>query len=166
MPLILPFPLVLTNVNDSQKQFLDITSKAAEDAGHLFPSMAACEAALESGYGSSELAVQGHNLFGVKQHIHARFGTLNLPTKEFLNGNWTVVDAAWVSYPTLTDCFRDRLATLQLLAPHYPHYAAALGAPDAQTFVTEVSKSWSTDPQRAAKVIQIFDKYLSLGGSR
>lgn len=157
---------VFSGVDSGQKHWLDVTSKAAEDAGVLFPTMQACEAALESAYGTSELAIRGLNLFGTKQHVHPIFGTLNLPTKEFLDGQWVVVEAHWVSHPTLADCFRDRMATLQLLAPHYPHYAAALASPDAQTFVQNVSLSWSTDPQRAAKVISIFNTYQKQGGSQ
>lgn len=149
-----------------QKQWLDMTAQAAEDAAHIFPSMAACEAALESAWGTSELAIKAFNLFGMKAHVHPILGTLNLPTKEFLDGQWVVVEAHWVSYPTLADCFRDRMATLQLLAPHYPHYTAALASPDAQTFVQNVSLSWSTDPQRAAKVISIFNTYQKQGGSQ
>lgn len=153
-------------MTSSETQFLDLVSKGAEDAGALFPSMQACEAALESGYGTSELAIQGLNLFGCKQHQHPEYGTLNLPTKEFLDEKWVVCEASWVKYPTIADCFLDRMATLRLLAPHYPHYAAALRAPDAQTFVTQVSLTWSTDPQRGSKVIQIFNTYMSLGGSQ
>jgi flagellum-specific peptidoglycan hydrolase FlgJ len=99
-------------------------------------------------------------LFGVKQHKAPVFDTLSLPTKEFINGQWIETTANWVIYPSLSDCFADRMATLQRLAPSYPHYAAALAAPDAQTFVTEVSKTWSTDPNRAAKVIAIFNSYI------
>jgi flagellum-specific peptidoglycan hydrolase FlgJ len=149
-------------MNDTQKQWLDSVSKAAEDAAHIFPSMAACEAALESAYGQSSLARNANNLFGTKQHKQPIFDTLSLPTKEFINGQWVETTADWVKYPQVADCFADRMATLHRLAPSYPHYAAALVASDAQTFVAEVSKTWSTDPNRAAKVISIFNAYLGV----
>jgi flagellum-specific peptidoglycan hydrolase FlgJ len=47
--------------------------------------MAACEAALESTWGASELATKGNNLFGQKQQVHPEFGTLHIPTREFIN---------------------------------------------------------------------------------
>jgi flagellum-specific peptidoglycan hydrolase FlgJ len=150
-------------MDQGQQNFLDVTSKGAEDAGAIFPSMQACEAALESGYGSSELARDAFNLFGTKQHTHPEYGTLNLPTKEFLDDKWVACEAEWVKYPSLADCFADRMATLQRLAPHYPHYAAALAAPDAETFVSQVSLTWSTDPQRAAKVLSIWNQYMTVG---
>jgi len=143
------------------KPWLDSTSAAAEQAGHIFPSMAACEAALESGYGQSQLARNANNLFGTKQHATPIYETLSLPTKEFINGEWIQTTANWVKYPQLSDCFVDRMATLRRLASSYPHYAAALAATDAQTFVTEVSKTWSTDPSRASKVISIFNAYIN-----
>jgi flagellum-specific peptidoglycan hydrolase FlgJ len=127
--------------------------------------MQACEAALESGYGASTLATQGNNLFGEKQHVVPKFDTLSLPTKEFINGQWIETTANWVKFPALADCFASRTSTLQRLSGTYPHYAAALSAPDAQTFVTQVSQTWSTDPLRATKVIAIFNEYEALGGS-
>lgn len=153
-------------MTSGEKQFLDITAKAAEDAGHIFPSMAACEAALESGYGSSELAAKANNLFGMKSPVHPQYGTFSLPTKEWENAEWITVEADWVSYPTLKDCFTDRMACLQRLAKVYPHYAAALVATSAEGFVTEVSQTWSTDPLRAAKVLSIWNQYQALGGSQ
>lgn len=124
--------------------------------------MAACEAALESGWGHSQLAREANNLFGTKQHAHAVFGTMTLPTSEFLDGKWvTVAGANWVKYPDWQSCFVDRLATLQRLSSAYAHYAAALKATDARTFVEEVSKTWSTDPNRALKILGIYEEYIA-----
>ncbi len=142
-----------------QKSFLDTSRLAAMYAGHPFPAMAACEAALESAWGKSELAVQYFNLFGMKQHAHPIEGTVNLPTKEFLGGSWVLVHDNFIKYPDLTSCFADRKATLVRLQNIYPHYRAALLAPDAETYVREVSKTWSTDPQRANKVLGIYLQY-------
>lgn len=150
-------------MNDLQREFLDKASTEAVKANHPFPQMAACEAALESSWGHSELAIDGNNLFGTKQHAHPIYGTMNLPTREWEDGRWIQVNAPWVKYPDLQACFCDRLATLQRLSNAYPHYAAALKATDAKTYVTEVSKTWSTDPNRAAKVISIYEDYLPVG---
>jgi flagellum-specific peptidoglycan hydrolase FlgJ len=142
-----------------QKSFLDTTRLAAMYASHPFPAMAACEAALESAWGKSLLAIQDFNLFGMKAHSHAVEGTVNLPTKEFLGGSWVTVMQSFIHYPDLTTCFADRKATLVRLANMYPHYRAALQAPDAETYIREVSKTWSTDPDRATKVLAIYQEY-------
>lgn len=145
-----------------KREFIARCSVSAKLAGHVFPDMAACEAALESRYGQSVLAIQGNNLFGMKQKQHPVYGTLNLPTREFQAGTgWVVIMAPFVQYPTLDDCFTDRMATLTRLAPIYPHYKAALEASDPETYITEVSKTWSTDPNRAASVLTIYRDYHS-----
>jgi flagellum-specific peptidoglycan hydrolase FlgJ len=146
-------------MNQPQLSFLDRATAEAVKANHPFPRMAACEAALESSWGNSALALDGHNLFGMKQHTHPVYGTMTLPTREFIGGDWIMVNAGWVSYPDWRACFCDRLATLERLSNAYPHYKAALNAPDAQTYILEVSQTWSTDPDRAKKVLSIYQEY-------
>ncbi len=148
-------------MNDQQRDFLRDARDAAISAKHPFPEMAAAEAALESNWGNSELAREANNLFGMKQHAHAVYGTMNLPTREFEKGEWIQTVAHWVQYPDWASCFADRLATLQRLSNAFPHYKAALEAHDAETYVKEVSQTWSTDPGRARKVISIFQEFLS-----
>ena len=149
-------------MNSLQRAFLDKATAEAQKVKHPFAQMAACEAALESAWGNSELARDANNLFGMKQHAHPICGTMNLPTKEFLDGRWLSCTSQWVQYPDWASCFADRLATLQRLSNAYPHYKAALDAQDAETFVTEISKTWSTDPARAAKVISIYQEYTAV----
>lgn len=144
-----------------QHTFLANARDAAEKCGHIFPEMAACEAALESNYGVSSLASAYNNLFGMKQHQHPIYGTHVLPTKEFLNGEWVELNSSWIVYPDWADCFGDRMATLQRLASVYPHYAAALAATSATDYINQVSLTWSTDPERSAKVIAIYDNATS-----
>lgn len=140
----------------TQEMWLVQAFRSARAAGHIFPDYAACETALESAWGQSKLAKLGANLFGTKQHSHPEYQTLNLPTKEFLDGKWTVIRATWVLYPSEMESFKDRMYTLRRLSPAYPHYAAALAAKDGTTFVDQVSISWSTDPLRAKKVLEIY----------
>lgn len=150
-------------MNSTQREFLDRATAEAVKANHLFPKMAAAEAALESNYGLSALASRDNNLFGMKIHqhpAHPEWGMHSLPTKEFEGGEWVTLNSNWMCYPGWDACFRDRVGTLYRLANLLPHYAAALKAPDAKSYVTEVSRSWSTDPERAKKVISIYNEYL------
>ena len=148
-------------MNDIQREFLAQATAEAIKANHPFAQMAACEAALESNWGKSELAREGNNLFGMKQHAHAVYGTMTLPTREFLGGEWKTVGANWVNYPDWRACFADRLATLERLSNAYSHYAAALRAPDAQTYIQEVSRTWSTDPERGNKVLSVYQDFVN-----
>ncbi len=140
---------------DLQLSFLKNVGIAAKASGHIWPAMAACEAAVETAWGTSQSFKQGRNLFGTKQHQHPVFGTVNLPTVEVVGGQPVHTLAAFIEYPTVAACFADRMATLLRLAPDYPNYAAALSADSAEAFVTAVSKSWSTAPDRAANCISI-----------
>jgi flagellum-specific peptidoglycan hydrolase FlgJ len=148
-------------MTDDQKTFLDKASLAAQLARHPFPRMAAAEAALESFWGKSGLASEDNNLFGMKQHAHPIYGTVLLPTKEYERGEWIATQAPWVKYPDWSSAFYDRMVTLTRLSHIYPHYAAALQATDAETFIREVSQTWSTDPNRADKVLAIYREYTS-----
>jgi flagellum-specific peptidoglycan hydrolase FlgJ len=142
-----------------ERQFISQAAVSARMIGHPFSDMAACEAALESAYGQSLLAKQGNNLFGMKQRQHPIYGTLALPTREFQSGGWTIIQAEFVKYPALEDCFADRLATLTRLASVYPNYKAALEAQSPEDYINAVSKTWSTDPNRAAKCLAIYQEY-------
>ena len=84
----------------AQQEFLEQCFLAAVRAEHVFPEMAACEAALESRWGTSELALRAHNVFGTKQRLHPEYGTIHLPTKEFLHQQWVTV---WSTDPRRAD---------------------------------------------------------------
>lgn len=149
----------------SQAHWITETCRAAQDAHHVFPLMAACEAALESDYGQSFLAKDGCNLFGMKQHQHPEFGTITLPTREFLQDKgWQTVEARWVKYPDAKSCFSDRMITLQRLQNRYPNYGAALRADSPETYIWEVSKTWATDPKRGQNVFNCYREYRELTG--
>jgi flagellum-specific peptidoglycan hydrolase FlgJ len=140
-----------------QDSFLRQASAAARAAGHIFPDYAACEAALESTWGRSRLACEANNLFGQKQSAEAQTGiaTIALPTHEFLHGHWVTVTANWTRFADQAACFSARMKLLRRLEHSYPAYARALAATTGEAFIEEVSRAWSTDPQRAAKVLAI-----------
>lgn len=142
-----------------EQDFLVKCVEAARSANHVWPEMAACEAALESAWGKSKLAIEGNNLFGQKQSTDPIYETISISTREYLHGQWVNVPANWVKFPTLQASFESRMSLLAKLTPHYPHYASALISKTPEDYVTQVSLSWSTDPQRAAKVITIFTQH-------
>lgn len=144
-----------------QSEFLLRAHEAAQAAQHIFPEFAACEAALESGWGQSRLAIEANNLFGQKQSHPLLAGTsvLTMPTREYLHGSWVTVLANWAQFSDWGVCFAARMQLLQVLSRNFPHYQAALHSANGEQFVIEVSKSWSTDPARAGKVLSIYDAH-------
>jgi flagellum-specific peptidoglycan hydrolase FlgJ len=150
-------------MNQLQHDFLKKAYAAAFNARHIYPQFAACEAALESAWGQSRLAIEANNLFGQKQSRPPLkgTGTLTMPTREFIRKQWINVDANWVKFASWEESFRERMSLLQRLCEAYPHYGVALEAHSGVEFITEVSKSWSTDPERAAKVLAVHAEHSS-----
>lgn len=110
------------------------------------------EAALESGWGSSQLAVQGHNLFGVKADSAWHGDTLSLRTREFLQGRWVMVAALWRKYPSWFGSINDHA---QFLLTNRRYHAAFL-ATNVADFTTAVAKAgYATDPLYASKVMSV-----------
>jgi len=146
---------------------VDFLTKAlgeAQTSGHLFPEYAACEAALETAWGASKLCVQANNLFGQKQgSLTEGLPTITIPTREFLHGEWVTVNAIWPVFPSWAESFKARMALLTAAAHKYPNYAAALVSSTGEAFVENVSKTWSTDPNRAQSVLQIHNRHFKEG---
>jgi flagellum-specific peptidoglycan hydrolase FlgJ len=142
---------------------------AATQAKHIFPEYAACETALESAWGKSDLAIKGNNLFGRKQSKTPVFETLEMPTHEWQHGEMVPAMAQWVKYPDWSSCFDDRMALLRRLSVavddegqlKFPEYLAALNSQSGEDFINHVSKTWSTDPLRAHKVLEIYAAHKS-----
>lgn len=133
--------------------FLSKALAAAKAAGHIFPEYAACEAALESAWGESDLARDCNNLFGQKHGSSTlTYPIKQYPTQEFINGKYVTVEASWPIFPDWETSFRERMTVLKLL-PFY--YTKALAATTGEEFIGRVSEHWATDPQRAAKVLEI-----------
>jgi len=148
-----------------QIQFLQHEYSKAQTANHIWPEIAACEAAVETAWGTSELYQRGCNVFGEKQHTPPVFLTLTLPTKEFNAGHFVTVTADFIWFPTTTEAYISRMKTLRRLASEYPEYAAALAATTREDYIASVSKRWSTDPQRAATVLAIYRAHADVLGS-
>jgi flagellum-specific peptidoglycan hydrolase FlgJ len=137
--------------------FLPLAVAAAVQAQHIWPHYAACEAALESGWGESELCKLANNLFGQKVGPWTdSLPTLALPTHEWVHGILTPTSANWPKFPNWAMSFAARMQLLRAAAKKYPHYAAALRADTGEDFIRQVSATWSTDPGRADKVLSIF----------
>jgi flagellum-specific peptidoglycan hydrolase FlgJ len=152
-------------------EFLERALRAAIQAGHIFPECAACEAALESGWGESRLAREANNLFGQKSgRFTESLPTISIPTREFLHGQFETVPATWPKFYDWTGSFAARMVLLkgakhsQSVGPcptcgrfrGEPIYDTALAAANGEDFVREVSRHWSTDLRRAEDVLKTY----------
>jgi flagellum-specific peptidoglycan hydrolase FlgJ len=157
-------------MRQQEKDFITDMAKAASEAQHPWPEYAACEIALESAFGQSELFKLANNGFGMKAHSSTmKDHILSLPTKEWVAQppHEVTIMAFWAKYDSISDCFKDRMGTLERLSQVkgksgqllYPHYLTALEATSGEVFIQQVSLTWSTDPYRGKKVLDIYQRF-------
>lgn len=108
------------------------------------------QAALESGWGKSGLAVQALNLFGVKADASWDGPVMTMNTKEFIDGKEVQVSARWRKYARLQDCLDDHSRFFH----QNPRYAACFEATTSEDFARAVAAArYATDPDYAKKLL-------------
>jgi flagellum-specific peptidoglycan hydrolase FlgJ len=147
-------------LSPAQVQFLKSAKQSAIEAYHIYPGAAAAEAALESAWGTSELA-KSNNLFGLKNPIGWKGPVVSIPTREFISGHWVDdVPAVWPVFPDWAACMRERMYILKTRPAYFP----TIDSKTAEDYITLVSKVWATDPERGHVVTQIYHSRLDLLG--
>lgn len=150
-----------------QNEFIVLAYKAACEAkkcgAPINPAVAAAQAALESAYGKSRLAVEGNNLFGIKAGKSWRGGIIVLKTKEFSpQKGMYFTSAAFRKYHNLAHCFSDYGDIIKSL----PWYKDAVAAKeDPVGFILGLAAKpgrepgWATDPLYAEKVLAVAKRF-------
>ncbi|WP_259658938.1 glycoside hydrolase family 73 protein [Burkholderia pseudomallei] len=131
----------------------EIGPPAQESAkGTAIPaSFTVADAALESGWGTSQLAQQARNLFGIKANDW-NGPTVSMPTREYINNQWVTEIAQWRSYPDWLSSIQDHAVFLQ----SEPRYASAFQYADGPEFAAAIAAcGYATDPNYANEVISI-----------
>ena len=138
------------------EDFISAIGKAAQASAaktSVPASFTVAQAALESGWGSSGLAVQGKNLFGIKADDSWGGNVIVMNTREYINHEWVMVQAHFRSYPDWQGSMDDH-AQFFLTNPRYNdafQYVA-----DGERFAQAIAAAgYATDPSYARKVISI-----------
>lgn len=85
--------------NASQQAFIESVAEGAIEGWNeygVLPSITVAQAILESGWGSSTLSTQAHNLFGIKGSYNGNYVTMS--TREVINGQSVYVNAAFRAF--------------------------------------------------------------------
>lgn len=141
----------------SQRQFIDRLVRHAQELGRrydLYPSVLLAQAALESNWGQSDLAVSHHNLFGVKALPGQ--AAVALPTLEQAGQGMVKTTAAFCHY---RDEEQALFAYAQLLqSPNYAgvHRTKAATFREATRALTGV---FATDSHYDQKLNQLIETY-------
>jgi LysM repeat protein len=118
----------------------------------ILPSVAAGQAALESGWGTSGLATKYHNLFGIKGEHEGNSAMLN--TWEVYGGKRYEIIAGFRFYPDWATSILD----YGVLLTTNKRYKAAIGITDYKKQIKAIHDAgYATDPDYAKKVIQIIE---------
>jgi len=126
---------------------------ASMAATRIPASFVIAEGALESAWGASQLALQAHNLFGVKADAGWHGAVLAMRTREIVHGHAVIVPANWRSYPDWASCIADHAAFLQDNPRYHAAFAQCAGA---EAFARAVAAAgYATDPDYAGKIIAV-----------
>lgn len=139
------------------QEFIAAIGPAAQaSAAHtkIPASFTVAQAALESGWGKSQLAREAFNLFGVKADANWHGAVLELPTREYIGGHWLTQVARWRRYAGWLECLDDHAQFLLV----NPRYRPAFQFTDGRRFASAVAAAgYATDPGYSAKIISIID---------
>ena len=106
----------------------------------------------ESSWGTSRLALEAHNFFGIKaSHLNAPNTYVEFPTDEYLKGKMTLVPALFEKYFDAADSFNDHGQLLATSARYRPCMEAD-HAPNQFAFQLQHC-GYSTNPEYATDLI-------------
>ncbi|MDE3315673.1 glycoside hydrolase family 73 protein [Lacticaseibacillus zeae] len=142
-------------LQSSPSEFLDQIKAgaiASWSKHSVLPSITAAQAALESGWGSSQLSTQANNLFGIKGQYNGQY--VEMPTLEWSNGNWVTVNAEFRKYPDWSTSVEDH----GNFFTDNSRYHNLLGVKDYKQVAQLLQQDgYATDPDYANKLISIIE---------
>lgn len=120
----------------------------------LFPSLMIAQAAVESGNGGSELALEALNHFGIKADASWHGKTMTLMTHEVVMGKTVTIPAKFRAYDTLNEGFKDRNDFLYAQPRYHKAGVFTAATPEAQAQAFQ-DAGYATDPNYAKLLISV-----------
>ncbi len=120
----------------------------------VLPSVTVAQAILESGWGSSTLSTQAHNLFGIKGSYHGHY--VNMPTREVYNGRSVYINDNFRAYANNSESVEDHGNFLYVNS----RYHNLLGDRNYVSVANKLRQDgYATDPSYASLLIQLVQEY-------
>jgi len=141
----------------TQQAFIDQVAPGAIAAQRTYGVPAAvtiAQAIDESGWGQCTLAVQDHNLFGIKGAGPA--GSDSYPTQEFQNGQWVTTTAQFRAYNNIAQSIEDH-GKLLATSGYYTAAMAVRQTPDS--FAQALTGVYATDPSYGTNLISLMQRF-------
>lgn len=134
----------------------EYTRRKASGKKWILPSVCIAQAALETGWGSSDIMVKAHAYFGIKAGTNWKGRVYSSKTKECYDG---------VSFTTITDLFRaydsleESVADYIDLLTNLGRYAFACNQADPKTCIQAIwDGGYATDPDYVQQVMTIINQ--------
>lgn len=149
-------------VQQERNQFVKKIAPYAVELGKeygVLPSITIAQAILESDWGTSSLASQYNNYFGIKGNDPSN--TKVLQTKEYTNGQWITINGRFRVYSDFRESMKDHTKLLVNGTTWNPQqYKQVLQSKDyIEAAVALQSDGYATDPGYTTKIIRIIQKY-------
>lgn len=143
----------------AQQKFIDtIAPLAVADwkEHRVLPSLTLAQAVIESAFGTSELAVQANNLFGIKGGDLRWSGAVyEKVTKEFVDGKYVDKKLPFRKYFSWAESVRDHGEFLQAA-----RYALVLGETNYKTACEAIKAAgYATSPTYVSTLVNAIEKY-------
>lgn len=141
-----------------EQTFIDVMAEKCQSRclnAHLLPSLCIAQACLESAYGTSELAVQANNLFGIKASNWSG-RVYNKATKEWDGSKYITITAGFRAYDTMVACVEDYIKKLTTM----PRYSNLVGCTDINKACEYIrADGWATSPTYTASLLAVVNQF-------
>ncbi|MDG4512043.1 GBS Bsp-like repeat-containing protein [Streptococcus suis] len=126
----------------------------------IVTSVMLAQSILESGWGTSQLAKNAYNIFGIKADSSWKGNTYTVHTKEVVNGKTITVEKQFRAYKSLLESISDYGSFFTSTAWRTKNYASFLQATNHETALTSLLASgYATDPVYAEKLKSLIQRY-------
>ena len=151
----------------NNETFIEEIASAAQELANeygLYASVMIAQAALESGYGNSQLAREANNLFGIKysRSDSSRFEAYEILSDEFVNGVRVTLPATFRKYATVSDSLLDNAKLLANgLSGNATFYQGSwrVNAASYQEATRALTGKYATDPEYDAKLNRVIENW-------
>ena len=141
----------------NKKMFIESVKEGAikgQRKYSILPSITIAQAILESGWGTSKLALKGKNLFGIKAFSSWTGKRITFPAKEWYDGKEQVVNAQFRAYDSFSESIEDHNKLLSS-----SRYKSVRECKDYRAACREIFNcAYATDPVYSEKLMKIIEE--------
>ena len=152
-----------SQMTTSQQSFFNKILPAIQQVSQknsIVTSVMLAQSILESGWGTSQLATNAYNIFGIKADSSWKGNTYTVQTKEVVNGKTITVEKQFRAYKSLLESISDYGSFFTSTAWRTKNYASFLQATNYETALTSfLASGYATDPAYAEKLKSLIQRY-------